>query len=117
MRTLASSDFRVEPETGCWVWQHSLNRDGYGQVRVGRRVVPAHRWAYAQLIGPPDGTLEHQCRQRACINPQHLIPVSRGENAVLVHVAAGRLCWYCYGPITPEARCARCGADPRWVTG
>ncbi len=67
---------------GCWVWQGHQNGWGYGLIKAGgqRRVV--HRVAYELRVGPiPDGlVLDHLCRNRACINPAHLEPVTLGEN-------------------------------------
>lgn len=73
---------------GCWLWTAGTNRDGYGSFRVGsqsdgtRRHVLAHRWAYEHLVGPiPEGlTIDHLCRVRHCVNPDHLEPVSHAEN-------------------------------------
>lgn len=71
---------------GCWIWQLSLSRFGYARIIVregGRkRLVGAHRYAYEALIGPvPDGLqLDHLCRVRACVFPEHMEPVTAGEN-------------------------------------
>jgi hypothetical protein len=69
----------------CWIWRGGSFRDGYGQFHLyERRKVQAHRYAYQLLVGPiPEGlTLDHLCRNRACVNPSHLEPVSVGENVL-----------------------------------
>lgn len=68
-------------ETPCWVWTRALSK-GYGQKWVDGRTVKAHTWSYERAYGPvPDGlVLDHLCRQRDCVNPDHLEPVTQGEN-------------------------------------
>ncbi len=68
-----------EPHTTpCWVWTGRRNRNGYGRAWDGKREPVAHRLVYACLVGPiPDGhVLDHRCRNRACVNPAHLEPVT-----------------------------------------
>lgn len=76
--------YTVEPN-GCWVWQRAKSQ-GYGYYKIPgeKRVVRAHRFMYEREVGPiPEGlTLDHLCRNRACVNPAHLEPVSRGENVL-----------------------------------
>jgi len=62
----------------CWLWTGPLNPGGYG-TNGGRL---AHRVVYERLIGqiPAGLTLDHLCRVRNCVNPQHLEPVTIAEN-------------------------------------
>lgn len=68
----------VDRGPDCWEWAGHRNVDGYGKSK-GRL---AHRVAYELEVGPiPDGlTLDHLCRNRACVRPSHLEPVSLLEN-------------------------------------
>lgn len=63
---------------GCWYWTGHLGANGYGHLAVGHRMLLAHRYAYEHLVGPiPDGlTIDHLCRVRQCVNPEHLEAVT-----------------------------------------
>jgi len=63
----------------CWAWSGGLSSQGY--ARLGRGMY-AHRISYEIYVGPiPDGTeLDHLCRNRGCVNPDHLEAVSHREN-------------------------------------
>ncbi len=71
-------------ESGCFIWLASTTRCGYGQIRVNKKNLSAHRVAYEIARGPiPQGLdLDHLCRVRCCVNPDHLEPVTRFENSI-----------------------------------
>lgn len=77
--------YRVEDrghDTPCWIWALATKPNGYGHVRVDGRDEYAHRAYWREAHGPiPTGLdLDHLCRVRACVNPDHLEPVTRAEN-------------------------------------
>lgn len=116
---------------GCIVWIGGLNGVGYGQFYRGKRFrgdtgkTYAHRWSYEYHVGPiPEGLeLDHLCRNPACVNPEHLEPVTpqvnklRGTSPAAIHArkthcpaghpyAGTNL--YVY-PTTGIRRCRECG--------
>jgi hypothetical protein len=70
----------VDKTDSCWLWTRS-KINGYGAFKAGpwnaQRGVLAHRYAWEHLRGPiPEGyELDHLCRVRNCVNPEHLEPV------------------------------------------
>jgi len=71
---------------GCWLWTGGQSH-GYGNFMIRREgggyaQVQAHRFAYRQLVGPvPAGlVLDHLCRNKRCVRPQHLQPVTQQVN-------------------------------------
>ncbi len=76
-----------EPNSGCWLWTAATNgKGGYGLFCVKGETKwenkYAHRVSYEHHVGPiPDGLdIDHLCRNRACVNPAHLEPVTRKVN-------------------------------------
>lgn len=69
-------------DTCCWLWKASRDRDGYGKIKYGGTMRLAHRVIYELLVGAiPEGLqIDHLCRQRGCVNPAHLRPVTWREN-------------------------------------
>src|SRR5687768_579642 len=71
-------------EWGCWEWQgYCFKQCGYGKFTVGKTgTTYAHVWAYRLFVGPvPAGLeLDHLCRNRRCVNPEHLEPVTHQVN-------------------------------------
>lgn len=73
----------IKREGGCWEWQAKRNQYGYGKFSISRRSeVFAHRLSWELMRGPiPAGlVIDHLCRNPACVNPDHLEPVTQMEN-------------------------------------
>lgn len=75
---------RVRKTETCWEWIGYVHpKTGYGMFTVkGSGTSTAHRWVYQELVGaiPAGQELDHLCRNRRCVRPDHLEPVSRHEN-------------------------------------
>lgn len=117
-----------EAAGGCWQFAPANEDTGYGQFsETHETTVLAHRWSYGFFRGEiPEGLqLDHLCRNRACVNPDHLEPVTaqvnllRGETNA-AHNAAKEVCLHGHA-FTPEntymtpvgGRCCRACANRR----
>lgn len=72
----------LDPIFGCWLWTGRLDRDGYGVIYNRTGPSQAHRAVYLELVGPiGEGLrLDHECRRRRCVRPEHLEPVTESIN-------------------------------------
>lgn len=74
--------FIERSDEGCWLWTGALNPNGYGLIFLAETARLAHRVAYTEYVGPiPDGMpLDHLCRVKRCVAPDHLEAVTASEN-------------------------------------
>jgi hypothetical protein len=71
-----------QADGGCIEWTAYCGDNGYGRFYLDGKGALAHRWSYEHHVGPiPDGlVIDHLCRNHACVNPEHLEPVTAQEN-------------------------------------
>lgn len=86
-------------KTDCWIWTGYHDEKGYGQLIYRGKSYKAHRWFY-EIVNdeiPKGLELDHLCRNRSCVRPEHLEPVThienvgRGLNAKKTHCKYGHL--------------------------
>lgn len=79
-----SEKYKLDYETGCWVWQAMTIKGGYGMLSGsrGNSSILAHRFSYQNFIGPiPEGKwVLHSCDNPGCVNPKHLFLGDQGAN-------------------------------------
>lgn len=68
---------------GCWIWLGRIAGGGYGRIQISKKERPAHQVAWELVHGTPfpDSEGRHSCDTALCVNPAHIVPGSRSENA------------------------------------
>ena len=74
----------IKSVDGCWQWDMPNKSNGYGEFLVHYKRISAHRFSYEYFVGEiPDGLqIDHICRNRGCVNPNHLRVTSIAENVL-----------------------------------
>lgn len=81
-RFLSKVGICFDDKEKCWEWLASLDKDGYGQFRHGKRMVKAHRMSYELFVGaiPMGMEIDHLCQNKKCVKPSHLQAVDHRTN-------------------------------------
>lgn len=79
----------MKPDCSCWFWRGIHDRDGYAKMTHRNRPIAVYRLAYETFKAPiPDGMeMDHICRERGCVNPSHVEPVTSRENTLRSPIA------------------------------
>lgn len=72
----------IDKTETCWPWAGHIGAYGYGVFNWDDQRWPAHRFVYTLFVAPIGYGLviDHTCRNKACVNPEHLEVVTQGEN-------------------------------------
>jgi hypothetical protein len=82
LQTRFWSKVKRRDESQCWEWQAGLFTSGYGQFKLAKKPVKAHRVAWMLTYGHLDDDLcvLHRCDNPKCCNPAHLFTGTRADN-------------------------------------
>lgn len=89
-----TNNIKICPDTGCWIWQGGNSGDGrgggYARMHLDGQTVAVHRVMWTNFYGyiPGKMQIDHVCRNRLCVNPDHLQMVTHQENQRRRAVAA-----------------------------
>jgi hypothetical protein len=76
---------KIEKIDGCWVWKGYIDKSGYGRLSINNRSEWVHRISFYIYNGffPKDGmVVDHICRNRKCVNPEHLREATQRQNCL-----------------------------------
>ena len=83
-RNIANSiKIKVDKKTGCWNWEGYINDKGYGVLTVKGKTYKAHYYIhrlYKKVKSVKGKELDHVCRNKKCVNPNHLRYITHTEN-------------------------------------
>lgn len=109
----------------CWNWKAAKNEKGYGQFLLDRKLWIAHRLSYEWFVAPLTIglTIEHDCENVACVNPDHLLEVTNRTNLHLRHGSTETHCkngherseWTVIRHTKNAQRCVACARIARRV--
>lgn len=103
--SLPAAFWEKASRTDCLVWHGAQNSKGYGCFAVNGSTQLAHRLAWEDARGPiPEGmTIDHLCRNRSCVNVEHMEVVTRAENNRRQARTVGGLCKFGHNLDEPDA--------------
>jgi hypothetical protein len=104
------SDYLIDLDTGCSVWQRARTTAGYGTLTPDGKTRYAHRVFYEGYVAdvPQGFDLDHLCRNPACGNPDHLQPVTHAENMRRARRSTKRETLTLLPPVVPSIPFGKC---------